>query len=84
MDDDATPSVRVLLDIDFKARTDLEKRNSLISKKLSAEYIPTLEDELKLVEEILANVAREIEFARRQELILKQAGGMYTILLRKK
>ena len=74
--DDAKSSVRVFLDIDFKSRSEIEKRKSLISKKLYPEYIPTLEDELKAIEDMLSNVGNEIEFARRQEVILRQAGGM--------
>ena len=70
-------NARVFVDVEFKSRSELEKKNSLISKKLASEYIPTLEDELKSIEDILSNVGNEIEFARRQELVLKQAGGNY-------
>ena len=51
-------STRVFVDIDFKARSDRGKNNRLISKKLAAEYIPTLEDELNAAEEVLANIGR--------------------------
>lgn len=64
--------IRVFLDLDFKSRSG-RGRNSA-SKKVPD--IPTLEDHLKLAEDTLADIGREIDFARRAELLLRQAGGI--------
>ncbi len=46
------------------------------SKRVNKEAIPTLESELLAAEESLNDISREIEFARKQELLLKEATGM--------
>ena len=46
------------------------------SKRVDREAIPTLESELLAAEESLNDISREIEFARKQELLLKEATGM--------
>jgi hypothetical protein len=43
------------------------------SKRVDKEAIPTLESELLAAEEALNDISREIEFARKQELLLKEA-----------
>lgn len=65
---------RVMLDIDFKARNTKGKFDA--SKKVPTDYIPTLEDQLQRAEESLSNIAKEIEFARRQEILLRQTSGI--------
>jgi hypothetical protein len=67
-------SARVLVDIDFKSRSG-QMKTSDASKRVPADYIPTLEDQLKSAEETLINIGKEIDFARRQEVMLRQAGG---------
>jgi hypothetical protein len=62
-----------MLDIDYKSRSGRAKSDP--SKPLNKEDIPSLEEQLKTAEEILQDLGREIDFARRQELILKEAGG---------
>ena len=47
------------------------------SKRVDKEAIPTLETELLAAEESLNDISREIEFARKQELLLKEATGVY-------
>ena len=63
-----------MLDIDFKARNPRGKFDA--SKKVPTDYIPTLEDQLQRAEESLSNIAKEIEFARRQEILLRQTSGI--------
>jgi hypothetical protein len=65
--------VRVFVDLDFKSRSGRGKNSA--SKKVPSDYIPTLEDQLKVAEETLMDIGREIDFARRQETLLRQAGG---------
>ena len=38
-----------------------------------------MEDKLKFAEDTLQNIAKEVEFARNQELLLKEAGGNYFV-----
>ena len=65
--------MRSLVELDFKSRSGRSKADP--SKRVAAEDIPTLEDELQMADETLTDIAREIEFARREELLLRQAGG---------
>lgn len=46
------------------------------SKKVGKEEIPTLESELLAAEESLNDISREIEFARKQEILLTEATGI--------
>jgi hypothetical protein len=64
--------VRVYFGVDFKSR----KGGFDPSKKIDKENIPTLEAQLKAAEETLSDVSTEIEFARTQELLLREASGM--------
>jgi hypothetical protein len=66
-------TVRALVDLDFKSRSGRGKPDP--SKRLAPEDIPSLEEELSSAEETLKDIAREIEFARREELLLRDAGG---------
>ena len=66
-------TVRALVDLDFKSRSGRGKPDP--SKRLAPEDIPSLEEELSFAEETLKDIAREIEFARREELLLRDAGG---------
>ena len=45
------------------------------SKKLGKDEIPTLESQLKAAEDTLSEISKEIDFTRRQEVLLRQAGG---------
>jgi len=44
------------------------------SKKVAAEELPQLEVQLKLAEDALNQISNEIDFARRQESLLREAG----------
>lgn len=62
---------RISFGIDFKTRT---SRGADPSKKVGKEDMPTLENELKAAEGALQEISREIDFARRQEVLLREAG----------
>ena len=55
----------------MKARTGLDP-----SKRVGKDEIPSLESELLAAEESLSDISREIEFARKQEILLTEAAGM--------
>ena len=63
--------VRVFFHVDFKSRS-AEMIEDI--KKISKSDIPSLELQLKLAEDLLTEVTKEIDFARRQETALKVAG----------
>jgi hypothetical protein len=78
-DDDEDPFF-VGINIEFKSRSGKAKSGEK-SKQFSKEDLPSLEDKLKAAEEILSDIAKEIDFARRQELLLKEAGGNSCVLV---
>ena len=49
------------------------------SKRVGKDEIPTLESELLAAEESLNDISREIEFARKQEILLTLATGTFLI-----
>ena len=70
-------SLSVSINIDFHSRSGKKSAN-VPSKSISKEELPSLEDKLRLAEDTLQNIAKEVEFARNQELMLKEAGGTAT------
>jgi len=54
---------------------DYRNRGADPSKKVSKTELPTLESQLKAAEDSLSEIAKEIDFARRQEVALREAGG---------
>jgi hypothetical protein len=64
-----TPA-RVSFDILFKDRQVDEL------KRLSKQNVPTLEYQLKIAEESMQEIIYEIDYAKRQEVLLREAGGM--------
>ena len=64
---------------------DLKTKRSLSgvdpSKRVGKAEIPSLESELLAAEESLNDISREIEFARKQEILLTQATGAFFILI---
>ena len=64
---------------------DLKTKRSLSgvdpSKRVGKAEIPSLETELLAAEESLNDISREIEFARKQEILLTQATGKSFILV---
>ena len=66
-----TTPVRAFFHIDFKSR---DAPGSLESvRKVGKDDIPSLEQHLKAAETSMTDISREIEFARQQELSLKEA-----------
>jgi hypothetical protein len=69
------------LDVDDEYRVsfsiDYRNKRGDPSKKVGKEEIPTLESALKAAEDSLSEIAKEIDFARRQEVLLREAGGMF-------
>ena len=64
------------VNIDFHSRSGKKSASaSVVSKSVTKEELPSLEDKLKFAEDTLQNIAKEVEFARNQELLLKEAGG---------
>ena len=67
--------MKINFGIDFKstikARAGLDP-----SKRVGRDEIPSLESELLAAEESLNDISREIEFARKQEILLTEAAGM--------
>lgn len=72
--------VSVSFGIDFKSKR--ARLGSDPSKKVVKEEIPSLESELLAAEESLNDISREIEFARKQEVLLTQATGAMLCLRR--
>ena len=64
-------AVRVYFSMDSRHKKSGKKVDP--SKRVDKEAIPTLESELLAAEEALNDISREIEFARKQELLLKEA-----------
>lgn len=62
------------INIDFKSRSGKQKSGGQ-PRQFTKEDLSSLEDKLKSVEETLSDISKEIDFARRQELLLKEAGG---------
>lgn len=61
-------TARVAFNVDYK------NRGSDPSKKVGKDELPTLENHLKAAEDSLNDISKEIDFARRQEVLLRQAG----------
>ena len=53
---------------------DYKNRGVDPSKKIAKNDIPSLESALKAAEDSLSEIAKEIDFARRQEVLLRIAG----------
>jgi 2-phosphoglycerate kinase len=64
---------RVSFNVDYR------NRRGDPSKKVGKDEIPTLESALKAAEDSLSEIAKEIDFARRQEVLLRDAGGVQSI-----
>lgn len=60
--------------VDFKSRRSRQGEDP--SKRIGKAELPSLETELLAAEESLNDISREIEFARKQEILLTQATGM--------
>lgn len=65
-------TVRLMFHIDFKSH---EMESTL---KVGKDDIPSLDVQLKAAEEALSEISKEIEFAREQELALREAGDSMT------
>lgn len=65
--------MRVFFHVDYKP---LAVDGTDKSRKIVKDYVPTLESELAVIGEKIKDISTEIEHARRQELYLKEAGGM--------
>lgn len=61
---------RVSFSIDYR------NRGADPSKKVGRDEIPSLESQLKAAEDSLSEIAKEIDFARRQEVLLRTTGEM--------
>lgn len=59
---------RVSFSIDYR------NRGADPSKKVGKDEIPSLESQLKAAEDSLSEIVKEIDFARRQEVLLRTAG----------
>jgi hypothetical protein len=70
---EGTAPVLTSVEIEYSSRSGKSKTDP--SKPLNQEDLPTLEDKLKQVEDALIEIGKEIDFARRQEVLLKEAGG---------
>jgi emp24/gp25L/p24 family/GOLD len=64
--------VRVYFGVDAKPKKAGGKTRADPSKRVGKDEIPTLESELLAAEEILNDISNEIEFARKQEIVLKE------------
>lgn len=64
-------SVKATFNIDFRSRTIFGGK---ISTKVNKDEIPTVEAQLLMAEESIADISTEIEYARRQEIELKTSG----------
>jgi hypothetical protein len=73
-DSEDTDHFHVSVTIEFKSRSGKQKSGSQ-QREFSKEDFTYLEDKLKSAEDTLSDIAKEIDFARRQELLLKEAGG---------
>lgn len=71
--------VRTVVDIEYRSRSGKSKADP--SKHLNKEDLPTLEDQLKTVEDSVVDIGREIDFARRQETQLRESAGSYSGLI---
>ena len=65
--------MKINFGIDFSSKR--ARIGSDPSKRVGKDDIPTLESELLAAEESLNDISREIEFARKQEILLTQATG---------
>jgi emp24/gp25L/p24 family/GOLD len=68
--------VRVYFGVDAKPKAANAKTRADPSKRVVKEDIPTLESQLLAAEEILSDISNEIEFARKQEIVLKEAADV--------
>ena len=66
--------ITAYFNIDYKNKG-LEFKGSDPGRKIEKGDIPTLADQLKKAELHLSDISREIDFARRQESLLRIAGG---------
>ncbi len=64
--------VRIFFHVDFKSRSAAAIESI---KQIRKDDLPSLELQLRQAEELLVEVVREEEFARRQETLLKATGG---------
>jgi len=64
--------VRVFFHVDFKSKNAPGSLEAV--GKVGKEDLPTLESQLKAAEMSLSDISREIEFAKREEVLLKEAG----------
>lgn len=64
--------IRVTFHVDFKNKATRQYADP--SKKVAADELPQLEVQLKLAEDALNEISNEIDFARRQESLLREAG----------
>ena len=64
--------MRVTFNVDFKNKATRQYADP--SKKVAADELPQLEVQLKLAEDALNEISNEIDFARRQESLLREAG----------
>jgi hypothetical protein len=64
--------IRVTFNVDFKNKATRQYADP--SKKVAADELPQLEVQLKLAEDALNEISNEIDFARRQESLLREAG----------
>lgn len=66
------PAVRAFIHVDSKSRAvqAMESANKLGQAELSS-----LDMQLKIAEDLLLEISKEIDFSRRQEILLREAGG---------
>lgn len=69
----ADSPVSIYFGIDYKSRRSRQGEDP--SKRIGKAELPSLETELLAAEESLNDISREIEFARKQEILLTQATG---------
>ena len=69
--------VRVFFHVDFKSRSAQAIENAKKAAAVGKNDIPVLELQLKEAEDLVTEISKEIDFARRQENLLREAGGNY-------
>ena len=67
--------VRVFFHVDFKSRSAQAIENAKKAAAVGKGDIPILELQLKAAEDLVTEISKEIDFARRQENLLREAGG---------
>lgn len=67
---DGDTTVRVDFHVDFKSKA---AQAIELARKIDKNSLPSLELQLKLAEDLLTDVTKELDFARRQENILREA-----------